>query len=147
MIEIPTVLSWMAVVIIVFTLAPCINPALKLQKRKITPPCLTISRREKVITACCYEPLRAGGSDNNQYIFNDIVINCQHTLHLPDFTIPALFIAGVYFRKFWVVFTLILSSVAIDNYAIVHQGVSAHCITRVTIIKSSIMSTANRVLI
>jgi hypothetical protein len=24
-------------------------------------------------------------------------------LHLPDFTIPALFIAGVYFRKFWVV--------------------------------------------
>ena len=50
-------------------------------------------------------------------------------LHLPDFTIPALFIAGVYFRKFWVVFTLILSSVAIDNYAIVHQGVSAHCIT------------------
>jgi membrane-associated HD superfamily phosphohydrolase len=25
-------------------------------------------------------------------------------LHLPDFTIPALFIAGVYFRKFWVVF-------------------------------------------
>jgi hypothetical protein len=52
-----------------------------------------------------------------------------------------------------VVFTLILSSVAIDNYAIVHQGVSAHCITpayslpRVTIIKSTIMSTANRVLI
>ncbi|CAB5502585.1 Optional hypothetical component of the B12 transporter BtuM [uncultured Gammaproteobacteria bacterium] len=50
-------------------------------------------------------------------------------LHLPDFTIPALFIAGVYFRKFWAVFTLILSSVAIDNYVIVHQGVSANCIT------------------
>jgi hypothetical protein len=26
----------------------------------------------------------------------------------PDFPIPALFIAGVYFRKFWVVFTLTL---------------------------------------
>jgi membrane-associated HD superfamily phosphohydrolase len=36
-------------------------------------------------------------------------------LHLPDFTIPALFIAGVYFRKFWVVFTLILSSVAVQQ--------------------------------
>lgn len=50
-------------------------------------------------------------------------------IHLPDFTIPALFIAGVYFRQFWVVFTLILSAVAIDNYAIVHQGISANCIT------------------
>jgi hypothetical protein len=61
----------------------------------------------------------------------DRVVDNWHSsmLHLPDFTIPALFIAGVYFRKFWVVFTLILSSVAIDNYAIVHQGVSAHCIT------------------
>lgn len=50
-------------------------------------------------------------------------------VHLPDFTIPALFIAGVYFRKFWVAFILIISAVAIDNYAIVHQGVSANCIT------------------
>ncbi|SMN13615.1 Optional hypothetical component of the B12 transporter BtuM [Bathymodiolus heckerae thiotrophic gill symbiont] len=50
-------------------------------------------------------------------------------VHLPDFTIPALFIAGVYFRYFWVVFTLILSAVAIDNYAIVYQGISANCIT------------------
>ncbi len=50
-------------------------------------------------------------------------------VHLPDFTLPALFIAGVYFRQFWVVFTLIVSAIAIDNYAIVHQGVSAHCIT------------------
>ena len=50
-------------------------------------------------------------------------------VHLPDFTIPALFIAGVYFRKFWVVFVLIVSAVAIDNYAIVHQGISANCIT------------------
>ncbi|BAS67758.1 MAG: hypothetical protein DSY43_01975 [Gammaproteobacteria bacterium] len=50
-------------------------------------------------------------------------------VHLPDFTIPALFIAGVYLRKFWVVFVLILSAVSVDNYAIVHQGVSANCIT------------------
>lgn len=50
-------------------------------------------------------------------------------VHLPDFTLPALFIAGVYFRQFWVAFTIILSAVAIDNYAIVHQGISANCIT------------------
>ena len=49
--------------------------------------------------------------------------------HLPDFTIPALFIAGVYLRKFWVAFVIILSAIAIDNYAIVHEGVSANCIT------------------
>ena len=50
-------------------------------------------------------------------------------VHLPDFTIPALFIAGVYFRNFWVVFTLILSALAIDNYTVVEQGISANCIT------------------
>lgn len=50
-------------------------------------------------------------------------------VHLPDFTLPALFIAGVYFRKFWVASTLIFAAIAIDNYAIVHQGVSANCIT------------------
>ncbi len=50
-------------------------------------------------------------------------------VHLPDFTLPALFIAGVYFRQFWVVFALIIAALAIDNYAIIHQGVSAHCIT------------------
>jgi hypothetical protein len=37
------------------------------------------SRREKVITACGCEPLRAGGNDNNECIFNDIVINYQCT--------------------------------------------------------------------
>lgn len=50
-------------------------------------------------------------------------------VHLPDFTIPALFIAGVYFRQLWVAFTLILSALVIDNYTIVHQGISANCIT------------------
>ncbi|MBT4746869.1 MAG: hypothetical protein HOO11_02575 [Candidatus Thioglobus sp.] len=50
-------------------------------------------------------------------------------VHLPDFTIPALFIAGVYLRKFWVAFVIILSTIAIDNYAIVHEGISANCIT------------------
>ena len=50
-------------------------------------------------------------------------------VHLPDFTIPALFIAGVYLRKFWIAFVIILSAIAIDNYAIIHDGFSAHCIT------------------
>ena len=50
-------------------------------------------------------------------------------VHLPDFTIPALFIAGIYLRKFWVAFVIIISAVAIDNYAIVHEGISANCIT------------------
>ena len=50
-------------------------------------------------------------------------------VHLPDFTIPALFIAGIYLRQFWVAFIIIISAIAIDNYAIVHEGVSAHCIT------------------
>ena len=50
-------------------------------------------------------------------------------VHLPYFTIPALFIAGIYLRKFWVAFVIILSAIAIDNYAIVHEGVSANCIT------------------
>ena len=50
-------------------------------------------------------------------------------VHLPDFTIPALFIAGVYLRNFWVAFVIILSAIAIDNYAIVYEGISANCIT------------------
>jgi hypothetical protein len=50
-------------------------------------------------------------------------------VHLPDFTIPALFIAGIYFRHFWVAFTLILSAIAVDNFAIIYQGISANCIT------------------
>lgn len=50
-------------------------------------------------------------------------------VHLPDFTIPALFIAGVYLRKFRVAFVIILSAIAIDNYAIVHEGIGANCIT------------------
>ena len=50
-------------------------------------------------------------------------------VHLPDFTIPALFIAGIYLRMFWVAFVIILSAIAIDNYAIVYKGISANCIT------------------
>ncbi|SMN15648.1 Optional hypothetical component of the B12 transporter BtuM [uncultured Candidatus Thioglobus sp.] len=50
-------------------------------------------------------------------------------VHLPDFTIPALFIAGIYLRKFWVAFVIIISAIAIDNYAIIHEGVGANCIT------------------
>jgi hypothetical protein len=50
-------------------------------------------------------------------------------VHLPDFTIPALFIAGVYFRHSWVAFSIIITAISIDNYAIVEQGVSANCIT------------------
>ena len=50
-------------------------------------------------------------------------------VHLPDFTIPALFIAGIYLRQFWVAFLIIISAIAIDNYAIVYEGISANCIT------------------
>ena len=50
-------------------------------------------------------------------------------VHLPDFTIPALFIAGIYLRQFWVAFVIIISAIAIDNYAIVYKGISANCIT------------------
>lgn len=50
-------------------------------------------------------------------------------IHLPDFTIPALLIAGIYFRHWSVALILIITAVAIDNYAIVYKGVSANCIT------------------
>ncbi|WP_428087209.1 hypothetical protein [Candidatus Thioglobus sp.] len=50
-------------------------------------------------------------------------------VHLPDFTLPALLIAGIYLRKFWTAFVIIVAAVAIDNYAILHEGVSANCIT------------------
>ena len=50
-------------------------------------------------------------------------------VHLPDFTIPALFIAGIYLRQFWVAFLIIISAIAIDNYVIVYEGISANCIT------------------
>jgi hypothetical protein len=30
---------------------------------------------------------------------------------------------------FWVAFTLIFSAIAVDNYAIMYQGISANCIT------------------
>ncbi len=52
-----------------------------------------------------------------------------NVVHLPDFTIPALLIAGIYLRQVWVALVIIISAVAIDNYAIVYDGVSAHCIT------------------
>lgn len=50
-------------------------------------------------------------------------------LHLADFTIPALFIAGVYYRQWIVPVILIVAAIAIDNFVIVYQGVSANCIT------------------
>ncbi len=50
-------------------------------------------------------------------------------VHLPDFTIPALLIAGVYFRSFSVAFIIIVTAVLIDNYAIIYDGMSANCIT------------------
>ncbi len=50
-------------------------------------------------------------------------------VHLPDFTIPALFIVGIYFRQWIYPVVICVVAVAIDNYAIVNQGVSANCIT------------------
>ena len=49
--------------------------------------------------------------------------------HLYDFTLPALFVAGVYLRNYLVALTIIVLAVAIDNYAIINQGISANCIT------------------
>jgi hypothetical protein len=50
-------------------------------------------------------------------------------VHLPDFTIPALFIAGIYLRQFWLAFVIIISAIVIDNYAVFYKGISANCIT------------------
>ncbi|SFV62871.1 Optional hypothetical component of the B12 transporter BtuM [hydrothermal vent metagenome] len=50
-------------------------------------------------------------------------------VHLPDFTIPALFITGVYFRDWRIAIFLITIAIGIDNYAILYKGVSANCIT------------------
>jgi hypothetical protein len=51
------------------------------------------------------------------------------TVHLPDFTISALFITGIYFRNWKIAVFLITLSIGIDNYAIFYKGVSANCIT------------------
>ena len=53
--------------------------------------------------------------------------------HMPDFTIPALFIAGVYFRQWIVPAILIVVAVAIDNFAIFYQGVSATALPLLTV--------------
>ena len=49
--------------------------------------------------------------------------------HLADFTIPALFITGLYFKRTWVALSIIILAVLIDNYAIMYKGISANCIT------------------
>ena len=49
--------------------------------------------------------------------------------HLPDFTLVALFIAGVYLRSYIAPVILILTALAVDNYAVFYEGVSANCIT------------------
>ena len=48
--------------------------------------------------------------------------------HLPDFTLPLLILSGVWHLRINAV-VIIIASVLIDNYAILHQGVSAHCVT------------------
>jgi len=50
-----------------------------------------------------------------------------HTL--VDFTIPAIIVSAIYLRKYFFVNCIVLLSVAIDNYAILYDGVSANCIT------------------
>ena len=50
-----------------------------------------------------------------------------HTL--VDFTIPAIILSAIYLRKYFYVNFIVLLSVAIDNYAILYDGVSANCIT------------------
>lgn len=61
-----------------------------------------------------------------------IILSRSHDstlVHLPDFTLLALIIAGVYLPYFGVAFSLIFSAVLMDNYAIFYQGVAANCIT------------------
>ncbi len=62
-----------------------------------------------------------------------IVITRSHsiysTLHLPDFTLVSLIIAGIYFRHYLSPIILISLAVIVDNYAIFYQGISANCIT------------------
>lgn len=55
--------------------------------------------------------------------------NYLSAVHLPDFTLPALIIAGMYIGGFMVAFLLIVSAILVDNYAIFYQGISANCIT------------------
>lgn len=50
-----------------------------------------------------------------------------HTL--VDFTIPAIILSAIYLRKYFYVNFIVLLSVAMDNYAILYDGVSANCIT------------------
>ena len=49
--------------------------------------------------------------------------------HLPDFTLPALFITGVYFKNWLAPIPLILLAVFIDWYVISYNGVSDFCIS------------------
>lgn len=50
-------------------------------------------------------------------------------IHLPDATLPALIISGIYLRSFLAPFLIITIAILVDNYAIFYQGVSANCIT------------------
>jgi len=46
-----------------------------------------------------------------------------------DFTVPAIIVSAIYLREYFYVNCIVLLSVAIDNYAILYEGVSANCIT------------------
>lgn len=50
-------------------------------------------------------------------------------IHLPDFTLPALFIAGVYLRNLLIPLSMIALAMGIDWYVISYNGVSNFCIT------------------
>lgn len=50
-------------------------------------------------------------------------------VHLPDFTLPALFIAGVYLRNILVPIFLIALAMGVDWYVITYNSVSDFCVT------------------
>lgn len=50
-------------------------------------------------------------------------------VHLPDFTLPALFIAGVYLRNILIPIFMIALAMGIDWYVITYNGVSDFCVT------------------
>ena len=56
--------------------------------------------------------------------------NPLNIVHLPDFTLAALFIAGTYLRNWIVPLVIIAFAMSIDWYVISNKGVSDFCITQ-----------------
>ena len=60
-----------------------------------------------------------------------MMVTRSHTsiVHLADITVPLLVIFGIYSKNLSYAHFTIISALVIDNYMILHEGVSANCIT------------------